>query len=146
MSTNLHDVLNSQVANWTVLFMKLHNYHWYVKGVQFFTLHQKFEELYNEAATHIDDLAERLLAIGGRPVATLAEVLQKASIKEASNSENPEQMVESIVNDFTHVISGLKTGIEMAVSVNDKTTEDLLLSITTGLEKQVWLLKAFLGK
>ncbi|HEY2420731.1 MAG TPA: ferritin-like domain-containing protein, partial [Neobacillus sp.] len=49
MSNQLVSVLNKQIANWTVLYVKLHNYHWYVKGGQFFTLHVKFEEFYNEA-------------------------------------------------------------------------------------------------
>lgn len=65
------DVLNEQVANWTVLYTKIHNFHWFVKGPHFFSLHVKFEELYNEASEHIDELAERILAIGGSPVATM---------------------------------------------------------------------------
>lgn len=59
------DVLNRQIANWTVLYVKLHNVHWYVKGNQFFTLYLKFEELYTEASLHIDELAERVLALRG---------------------------------------------------------------------------------
>ena len=49
--------LNQQVANWTVAYTKLHNFHWYVKGPNFFSLHEKFEELYNEASQYVDDLA-----------------------------------------------------------------------------------------
>lgn len=64
-SKGLVDLVNKQIANWTVLYTKLHNYHWYVTGPDFFTLHAKFEELYNEAALHIDELAERLLALEG---------------------------------------------------------------------------------
>ena len=52
----LVQIVNKQVADWTVLYVKLHNYHWNVKGPQFFVLHDKFEELYTEAATYIDDL------------------------------------------------------------------------------------------
>lgn len=51
--TNVVEVLNKQVANWNVLYVKLHNYHWYVTGPHFFTLHEKFEEFYNEAGTYI---------------------------------------------------------------------------------------------
>ncbi|MDV2888516.1 ferritin-like domain-containing protein, partial [Alkalihalophilus pseudofirmus] len=58
MENQLVHVLNKQIANWSVLYMKLHNYHWYVKGEQFFTLHVKFEEFYNEAGLHVDELAE----------------------------------------------------------------------------------------
>lgn len=66
MNKQVIEVLNKQVADWSVLFTKLHNFHWYVKGPQFFTLHEKFEELYTESATHIDEIAERILAIGGK--------------------------------------------------------------------------------
>jgi starvation-inducible DNA-binding protein len=75
MENQLVSILNKQIANWSVLYTKLHNYHWYVKGGQFFTLHVKFEEFYNEAGLHVDELAERLLAIGGKPAATLKEYL-----------------------------------------------------------------------
>ncbi|MEW8986778.1 MAG: DNA starvation/stationary phase protection protein, partial [Bacillus sp. (in: firmicutes)] len=74
--SDLIQAVNKQVANWTVLYTKLHNYHWYVKGRHFFTLHTKFEELYNEAATIIDEFAERILALEGKPVATLKEYLE----------------------------------------------------------------------
>jgi len=142
---NLTDVLNKQIANWTVMFVKLHNYHWYVTGEQFFTLHAKFEELYNEAALHIDALAERLLALGGKPVATMTGCLEIASVKEAKGGETAREMVQTVVNDFTQIIAELKMGMELAESVKDQTTGDLLLAIHTSLEKHVWMLKAFLG-
>lgn len=143
---NLTDVLNKQIANWSVMFIKLHNYHWYVSGDQFFTLHTKFEELYNEGALHIDELAERLLSIGGKPVATMKEALAAASIQEASGRESSREMVESIVSDFTQMISELKNGMEIAESVNDETTGDMLLAIHSALEKHVWMLNSFLGR
>ena len=65
MSEALNKELNKQVANWSVLYTKLHNFHWYVKGPSFFTLHAKFEELYNEATLNMDEIAERLLTLGG---------------------------------------------------------------------------------
>ena len=141
----LTDILNKQVANWTVMFVKLHNYHWYVTGEQFFTLHAKFEELYNEAANHIDELAERLLALGGKPVATMAGCLEVASVQEARGGESARDMVQTVVNDFTQIIADLKQGMELADAAKDETTGDLLLAIHTSLEKHVWMLKAFLG-
>src|SRR5690606_5794769 len=110
--TTVHDTLNKQIANWSVLYVKLHNYHWYVKGQQFFTLHAKFQELYEEAALHIDELAERLLALQGRPVARMSDYLQLASVKEATGSENAIEMVESTASDFTTIVGELKAGIE----------------------------------
>ncbi|CAG7653222.1 Dps family protein [Paenibacillus allorhizosphaerae] len=146
MSKSITEVLNTQIANWSLLFIKLHNYHWYVKGQQFFTLHAKFEELYNEAALHVDELAERLLALKGNPVATMSEVLEKTTLHEASGSENAEQMVRAIANDFGTIIGELKEGMAVAEEAGDETTGDMLLAIHSSLEKHVWMLESFLGK
>lgn len=142
----LVELVNKQVANWTVLFTKLHNFHWYVKGPNFFTLHAKFEELYNEAALHIDELAERLLALGGQPVATLRGSLELASIKEVETEKAAEQMVQATVRDFSMITAELKKGIELADQSGDETTGDMLLSIHQSLEKHIWMLNAFLGE
>lgn len=137
-------ILNKQIANWNVLYVKLHNYHWYVKGPQFFTLHAKFEELYNEAALHIDELAERLLALQGKPAATMKEYLEISSVSEATGDENAEQMVAAIVKDFDILIEELKEGMEAADSLGDETTADMLLAIHQSLEKHNWMLRSFL--
>ena len=139
-------VLNQQIANWTVLHVKLHNFHWYVKGPQFFTLHAKFEELYTEAAGHIDVLAERLLAIGGKPVATLADSLRLASVREAAGEESAEEMASSVADDFVQLAGELREGIKAAQSCEDEDTADLLLGMKTGLEKHAWMLNAFAGR
>lgn len=146
MPKQLTDIVNKQIANWSVLYIKLHNYHWYVKGSQFFTLHEKFEQLYNEAALHIDELAERLLALGGAPVATMKECLEQSSVKEATGQETAEQMVATIVSDFETMIAELKEGMHVADEVGDETTGDMLLGIHQSLEKHVWMLKSFLGR
>lgn len=138
--------LNRQIANWSVLYIKLHNYHWYVKGSQFFTLHAKFQELYEEAALHVDEIAERLLAVKGKPIARMSEYLEASSVKEASNNENAEQMVDQLIKDFTIVIGELKEGMEAAEQAGDETTADMLLAIHTSLEKHVWMLSAFNGR
>ncbi|KPB03293.1 Dps family protein [Bacillus sp. CHD6a] len=146
MSKQLTEVVNKQVANWSVLYIKLHNYHWFVKGPEFFTLHEKFEQLYGEAAIHIDELAERLLAIEGTPVGTMKEILEISTIHEAEGKETAEQMVQSIASDFSTLIEELKEGMEIADKVGDETTGDMLLAIHQSVEKHNWMLHAFLGK
>lgn len=146
MSKALIETVNKQIANWTVLYVKLHNFHWYVKGQQFFTLHTKFEELYTEASLHIDELAERLLSLGGQPVATMKGCLEQASVKEAAGNETAEKMVETTVSDFKIMIQELKDGMKLAEEVNDETTGDMLLAIHSSLEKHVWMLQSFLNK
>lgn len=143
--SNLQKELNQLVASWSVLYMKLHNFHWYVKGSAFFTLHLKFEELYNEASEHLDHIAERILALNGQPIATLKEHLEISEIKEAVGSETAEQMVKTLIQDFETVMSNLKAGMSEAANNHDRMTEDLLNSIYQSLEKHVWMLKAFLG-
>lgn len=145
MSMELGQAVNKQVANWTVLYVKLHNYHWYIKGRHFFTLHEKFEELYNEANQYIDELAERILALEGKPVATMADVLQLASVKEASGNESEEEMVRAIASDFEMMVNELQEGIELAEQANDEGTADMLIGIKQSLKKHIWMLKAFLG-
>lgn len=138
--------LNRQIANWSVLYIKLHNYHWYVKGSQFFTLHAKFQEFYEEAALHVDEIAERLLALKGQPIAKMSDYLEESSIKEASNSETAVEMVDQLIHDFTVIIDELKQGMEVAQKAGDETTADMLLAIHTTLEKHVWMLNAFNGR
>ncbi|ARB40186.1 MULTISPECIES: Dps family protein [Mammaliicoccus] len=138
------EALNKQVAEWTVLYTKLHNYHWYVKGPNFFSLHEKFEELYNEASVYVDDLAERILAIEGNPIATLREALEWSVIEEAEKNLTANQMVEQLSKDFTTVIAQLEEGIQLAEKVNDDMTGDMLLAMVTSLEKHNWMLKSFL--
>lgn len=106
--TNVVEVLNKQVANWNVLYVKLHNYHWYVTGPHFFTLHEKFEEFYNEAGTYIDELAERILALEGKPLATMKEYLATSSVSEGTSKESAEEMVQTLVNDYSALIQELK--------------------------------------
>ncbi|MED1206069.1 Dps family protein [Heyndrickxia acidicola] len=138
-------LINKQVANWTVLYTKLHNFHWFVKGHHFFTLHEKFEELYNTADGYIDELAERILALDGRPAATLKEVLEIASVQEAEGNLSAEEMVQTLISDFQSLSSELAEGIEEAGNAGDGSTADLLTGIQEDIEKHAWMLKAYLG-
>ena len=145
MPNQLHSLMNTQLTNWTVLYTKLHNYHWYVKGPHFFTLHEKFEEFYTETATYIDDIAERLLTIGGQPVGTLKETLEMATIQEASGSEKADEMVEIILQDFKIIANDIETLLEVADKAKDEETGDLFLGIKAALEKHMWMLQSYLG-
>lgn len=140
----LEQVMNQQIANWNVLYTKLHRFHWYVKGPHFFTLHAKFEELYEEAAGTIDELAERLLITGGKPISTLKEYIENASIEETSESLTAEEMVKTIVNDFTQIISELKIGKEATEQVDDEVTSDIFTELIEKLSKHNWMLTSFL--
>lgn len=145
-NTNTHVALNRQVANLTVLYTKLHNLHWYVKGPHFLTLHAKFEALYDYVAETLDEVAERLIAVGGQPVATLKQSLEVASVAEVSESLSPEQMVETVVNDFKLLVLELTELMDIAQKTGDEGTSDLALGIKTTLEKEIWILSSIIEK
>ncbi|MNN51333.1 General stress protein 20U [compost metagenome] len=144
-TTSLEQVLNREVANLNVLYVKLHNYHWYVKGEQFFSLHVKFEELYDDVTLKMDEVAERLLSIKGSPAATMKEYLEIATIQEATGKEDTRGMVQTLIEDFATVAEELTEGIELAEQVSDQPTADLFIKIRTDLEKNQWMLRSFLG-
>ena len=127
--------LNQQVANWTVAYTKLHNFHWYVKGPNFFSLHVKFEELYNEASQYVDDLAERILAVGGHPVGTLKECLDMSIVEEAGLNYSAEEMVEA----FVERRNGKATK-------EDDVSEDMFIGMQTSVDKHNWMFKSYLSK
>ncbi|MGM0751584.1 MAG: Dps family protein [Bacillota bacterium] len=143
MNQQLVVALNKQLANWNVLYTKLHNYHWYVTGPEFFTLHEKFEEYYNEAGNYIDEVAERILTIKGKPIATLKEYLETATIEESNGKESPVEMVDALVNDFKQIVNDSKKIIEAAEDSQDQPTADLFIGIKTSLEQHIWMLNAF---
>lgn len=144
--TNLTTQLNQLVSTWSVLYTKLHNYHWYVNGPSFFTLHTKFEELYNEVTLTLDEYAERILSLGNKPSATLKEHLTLSLIEEATGNETVEEMVQVIVEDFTTIMKAINKAMKTASEMGDDRTEDLLNATYQSLEKHTWMLKAFLGK
>ena len=138
--------LNLQIANWSVLYTKLHRFHWYVKGPLFFTLHAKFEELYDESALVVDQVAERLLAIQGEPIATMKEYLETASIQESNNETKASDMVATLVKDYTQINESLKQLAELAESENDTITNDLAVGLIEKIDTHLWMLNAYLGE
>lgn len=144
-TSSLEQILNRQVANLNVLYVKIHNFHWYVKGEQFFSLHVKFEDLYNEVTLHMDEVAERLLSIKGSPAATMKEYLELATIQEATGKEDTRGMVQSLVEDFATISEELTEGIELAEDIKDQPTSDLFIKIRSELEKHQWMLRSYLS-
>ncbi|MCU9614292.1 DNA starvation/stationary phase protection protein [Caldibacillus lycopersici] len=146
MNSPLHQTMNSLIANFQVMYTKLHHFHWFVKGPHFFNLHEKFEELYNEVTEHVDDIAERILTLQEKPISTLKECLSLATIKEAIGIGKDLEMVEEVLQDFQTIDKQLLQGIKEASAEGDEGTVDLLLGISKKLEKHSWMLRAFLEK
>ncbi|TFJ47010.1 DNA starvation/stationary phase protection protein [Carnobacterium divergens] len=141
-------ILNKQVANHGVLYTKFHQHHWYVQGASFYTLHEKFEELFNSIAANSDEIAERLIAIGGAPYSTLAEYLEHASIEEKpyTKKTSANDMVASVVHDYRIIRDEISEGIELTGEAGDDSTQDMLIAYKTEIEKNIWMLQAFLDQ
>jgi len=142
---NLVNLLNREVANFGVLYTKLHNFHWFVQGVQFYPLHGLFEKLYDEVTEHFDAVAERILMLEEKPYATLKEFLANATIQEATGLENTNaKMLQSIVVDFQLINKELQETIEVSQELGDEVTVDLLIGIQASFQKHLWMLKSTL--
>ncbi|PKK92684.1 MAG: DNA starvation/stationary phase protection protein [Tenericutes bacterium HGW-Tenericutes-6] len=140
----LYQGLNKQVANLSVLFTKLHHFHWYVSGPNFYPLHVKFEEFYDEVNELYDAFAERLLMIGGSPVSNLKGYLAITSLKEASGSEKSEDMIGHILDDMKLLVTEFKEVLKLAQEKDDEATADMLITTISSFEKHIWMLSATL--
>ena len=146
--TEVQELLNELVATYGVFNIKLYQHHFYVKGPHFFKLHETFEELYDGVTEQFDELAERLIAVGGKPYATLGEFLEHSLVKEApcDGKETAEEMVASTVSDYRIIGDKLAKGIVLTGEAGDDATQDLLIGYKSGVDKTVWMLQAYLGK
>lgn len=143
--SNLSTAMNQLVANQGVLYVKLHQFHWYVQGRDFYTLHEKFEELYDETTSQLDLFAERLIAIGEKPYSTLGEFLEHASIEEKpyNRKMSATEMVEETIADYETMKQLTKEAAHLADQANDPVTEDLLIAYLESLDLNLWMLKAY---
>ncbi len=141
----LTEKLNVYLANQTLMYTKLHNLHWYVVGPSFFTLHERFEELYDETTEIIDEVAERMLALEMKPVGSLKAVLDLATIKELPDQDiNSKDAVTLLASDFETIIADTKELMELAEKEDDIVTADILTGYLEKYQKTMWMLKAYL--
>lgn len=142
MNNSLHQALNKQVANFAVFFTKLHHFHWFITGKTFFTLHEKFEALYDEVNNLYDAYAERLITIGGTPSSTLKSYLEITSLGETTTLD-AESMVDEVISDLKILSFESREITKLAQKDNDEQTADLAISTVSSFEKHIWMLNAF---
>ena len=140
----LHQHINKQVANLAVLFVKIHHFHWYVKGTDFFVLHEHLEKLYDEVNDTYDTVAERLIAIGGKPASNMKNYLSLTSLVEASTEASSKDMIKSLVEDLTSMVAEFKELIKVSTESKDDSTADLFIGLVTLFEKRIWMYSAYL--
>ena len=141
------DQLNELLANYHIHYQKVRGCHWNVKGKSFFTLHVKFEELYNNAITTIDELAERILTLGKPPLSTYQEYINHSIIKEINTvGVDDISLVEAVLHDFATLIEIEREIMESTAASGDDGTNDMINKFMQFKEKNTWMLRAFCGK
>ena len=135
--------LNTLLANYHVYYQKLRSFHWNILGKNFFDLHNKFEELYKNAQTKIDEIAERILTLKYHPISKMSDYLEISSIKESSPLLTDSEMVTILIEDHKLLLAQMKVVIDHATNAEDEGTLDLLGAYVRELEKSSWMLNAW---
>lgn len=137
--------LNHLLANFVVEYHKLQNYHWYIKGKDFFNVHAKLEEYYNHLNEAIDDIAEKILMKGGQPIASMQEFLDYSHIQEAkAKSINSQDIYQFVLLDFEQL---LKQVIDIKKSADEENDYLISASMDQYIEhfsQSIWMLKQVL--
>ncbi len=136
--------LSSLLADSYSLYLKTHNYHWNVTGPMFNTLHLMFEEQYTELAVAVDDIAERIRALGVKAPGSYSEFSKLTTIKEASGKENAEEMIRGLVEGQEAVARTARAAFPAADKASDEPTADLLTQRMQIHEKTAWMLRSML--
>ncbi|MBJ6119408.1 DNA starvation/stationary phase protection protein [Pontibacter sp. BT310] len=144
-SKQIADKLNELLANYHLYYQNLRGFHWNIKGVNFFQLHAKFEELYNTALTRIDAIAERILTVGQQPLHTFSDYLRVSTIKEAANLSSDKDTINTTHQNLTAILNLEREIMSLAAETGDEGTISLLSEDINENEKTLWMLNAFLS-
>ncbi|SDW74195.1 Dps family protein [Aequorivita viscosa] len=138
--------LNVLLADYHLYYQKLRNFHWNIVGNHFFDLHNKFEEMYDDAKVKIDEIAERILTLRFQPTSNFSDYIKMSSIKEASENTKDLEMVEKLLTDHGLLLKQMRKVIETADKAEDEGTIDLIGGYIGYIEKVSWMLDAWTMK
>jgi starvation-inducible DNA-binding protein len=137
--------LSRLLADSYTLYLKTHNYHWNVKGPLFNTLHLMFEQQYTELALAVDQIAERIRALGHPAPGSYAAFAKLTSIKEEQGTPSAKEMIKQLVVGQETVVRTARGVIPIASAAHDEPTADLLTQRMQIHEKNAWMLRSMLG-
>jgi starvation-inducible DNA-binding protein len=137
--------LSRLLADSYTLYLKTHNYHWNVTGPQFNTLHQMFETQYTELAAAVDEIAERIRALGVRAPGSYTEYAGLTSIEEGDGKESAEDMIRQLAIGQETVVRTAREAFPAADAASDEPTADLLTQRMQIHEKNAWMLRSMLA-
>jgi starvation-inducible DNA-binding protein len=138
-------LLSRLLADEYVLYTKTRNYHWNVVGPEFHALHKFFEDQYSQLNKRVDDIAERIRALGFNAIGTLAECLEHTRLAERPGQYPPAaEMLADLAADHATIIRQLRKDIEVCEEQHhDIGTTDFLTTLLEQHEKMAWMLRAF---
>ena len=137
--------LSRLLADSYTLYLKTHNFHWNVTGPQFNTLHLMFEGQYAELAAAVDEIAERIRALGIRAPGSYREFSELTAIEEGSGQESAEDMIRQLAIGQETVVRTARAAFPAADAAHDEPTADLLTQRMQIHEKNAWMLRSMLA-
>ncbi len=127
------------------LYVKIHNYHWNVKGMDFHPVHAYTEGLYNQMSVLYDDMAERTIILGDKPYLTIDELAKATKIEtEKGDSFKSKEIVAKVITDFEYLLKAFKKLSEESAEAGDKGTEAFADDKVAKFEKDLWMLNSML--
>lgn len=142
MNNKTIEVLKTSLATSYALSLKTQNYHWNVTGPHFKPLHELFGAQYEELSAAIDEIAERIRALGSVVEATFKNFSQLSRTAEGNHNLNAQQMLQDLAADHKILIELLKSGIEIAQSEKDEASADLFITRIEVHEKALWMIES----
>ncbi|AKU68382.1 Dps family protein [Prevotella fusca] len=139
---NVVNELSVLLADLQVYYSNLRGFHWNVKGHGFFIMHRKYEELYNDTAEKVDEVAERILQLGSTPESRYSAYLQTAELKEVGVVSCSNEALDILLTTYKTLIARERRIIELASDAKDDTTVSLMSDFLKEQEKTVWMLVA----
>ena len=143
--TEIAEGLSRLLADTYTLYLKTHNFHWNVTGPMFNTLHTMFEEQYTELATAVDEIAERIRALGVAAPGSYRQFAELASVTEETGVPCAEDMIGQLVRDQETVVRTARSVIPVAANANDEPSADLLTQRMQVHEKTAWMLRSMIA-
>ncbi|MBI2794976.1 MAG: DNA starvation/stationary phase protection protein [Ignavibacteria bacterium] len=137
--------LNELLSNYAVFYQNVRGFHWNIRGDKFFELHGKFEELYTDLQTKIDEIAERILTLGGTPNHSFSIYLETSAVKPAENIKDFKRAIQRILSAFTTILLLQRELLELSAKDADQGTNTLMSEYVRQQEKLVWMYSAYLG-
>lgn len=140
----LADGLSHLLADSYTLYLKTHNFHWNVVGPMFQTLHLLFETQYTELALAVDEIAERIRALGFPAPASYKQFAELTCIMEETTVPNASAMIKQLIEGQEAIVRTARQMFPVVEQANDQPTMDLLTRRMEVHEKNAWMLRSLL--